>query len=156
MQFAFNGGAGSASRAPRFKPKGPENSVPSKLYTIAYIFVIALVIGLLLSIIFFPFWKVWKRVKDHHPDLWASKGPFDVVNMLTGTGVVRSFLDIVALADKDDNLLKGDPELIKWTRMSREVWRMAPKGFGMQIVYVCIFAYFAIFLSGAILSLFPH
>jgi hypothetical protein len=122
------------------------------VYKLVYIFVVFLVTSLLLALPLFPFWKTWKRVKDHHPDLWASKGPFDFMNLITHSELVRSFMDIVALADRDEELVKRDPELIKWTRLSREVWKMAPRSFGMQILYFFIFLYFTWFLTSLILG----
>ncbi|MEZ0224370.1 MAG: hypothetical protein ACAH83_07455 [Alphaproteobacteria bacterium] len=123
-------------------------------YKLVYIFVVFLVTSLLLSLPLFPFWKTWKRVKDKHPDLWASKGPFDFMTLITHSEVVRSFMDIVALADRDEELVKRDPELIKWTRVSREVWKMAPRSFGMQILYFFIFLYFVAFFTHMILGIF--
>ena len=106
---------------------------------IVYIVVAILVISLLSAIPLFPFWKVWKRLKDYHPDLWAAKGPFDLWNLTSHPELVRGFLDIVALADKDEVLMQRDPQLIKWTRLAREVWRMAPKTFLAQLGYFFIF-----------------
>lgn len=123
------------------------------LHKIVYLVVVLLVTSLLLALPLFPFCKTWLRLKRNHPDLWASKGPFDIMNMVTHSEVVRGFMDIVALADRDEELAKADPELIKWTRLSREVWKMAPRSFGMQIVYFFIFLYFAWFLTSLIMGL---
>lgn len=120
---------------------------------IVYILVVLLVISLLMAPAFFPFWKTWKRIKNHHPDLWASKGPFDFMNLITNSGVVRSFMDIVALADRDEELVKRDPELIKWTRLSREVWKMAPRSFGSQVLYFFIFLYFVFFFTQLLMGI---
>lgn len=122
------------------------------MYSLIYMIVTMAVICLLLALPLFPFWKVWKRLKSHHPDLWAGKGPFDVLTMISGTGAVGEFLEIVALAEKDEELIKRDPELIKWTRFSREVLRMLPRSFMAQIGYALIFMYFVIFFSGAVMS----
>lgn len=75
------------------------------------------------------------------------KGPFDVLTMISGTGAIGEFLEIIALAEKDEELIKRDPELIKWTRMSREVIRMLPRSFMGQIGYAIIFVWFAIFFA---------
>lgn len=123
------------------------------MMNIVYIFVVFLVTSLLLAPPLFPFWKVWHRVKYHHPDLWAAKGPFTVMDFVTGTGVLRSFLDIVALADKDEELQRRDPELVKWARLAREVWKMMPRSFLWQIGYVLIFLYFVAFFTGLIMGL---
>ena len=123
---------------------------------IVYIVVAIFVISLLAAIPLFPFWKVWARLKSHHGDLWMAKGPFDLWNMTAHPDVVRSFLDIVALADKDEILKERDPELIKWTRMSREIWRMAPTSFLGQIGYTLIFIYFVFFFTTSIMSIFVH
>jgi hypothetical protein len=122
------------------------------LTNIVYLFVVFLVTSLLLALPLFPFWKVWSRVKNYHPDLWMSKGPFTVMDFVTGTGVLRSFLDIVALADKDEELMRRDPELVKWARLAREVWKMAPRSFLWQIIYAIIFIYFAAFFTGLIMG----
>jgi hypothetical protein len=110
------------------------------------------VICMLAFIPLYPFWKVWKRLKTHHPDLWAAKGPFDVLTMISGTGAIGEFLEIIALAEKDEELIKRDPYLIKWTRLSREVVRMMPRSFMGQIGCVLIFIWFAIFFSGVFMN----
>lgn len=124
------------------------------VHKLVYIFVVLLVTSLLMALPLFPFWKTWARLKAKHPDLWASKGPFDIMNLVTHSEVVRSFMDIVALADRDEELMKRDPELIKWTRLSREVWRMAPRSFGQQILYFFIFLYFVYFFTHLLLGIF--
>ena len=121
------------------------------MYSLIYMIVMMCVICLLAAIPLYPFWKVWKRLKTHHQDLWLGKGPFDVLTMITGTGAVSEFLEIIALAEKDEELIKRDPELIKWTRMSREVIRMLPRSFMGQIGYTIIFVWFTIFFSGLIM-----
>jgi hypothetical protein len=119
---------------------------------IVYLFVVLSVTSLLLFIPLFPFWKVWQRVKNYHPDLWMAKGPFDIVTLVTTSGTVRSFLDIVALADRDEELKARDPELVKWARLAREVWRMAPQSFLWQAGYFFIFVYFSLFFTHMIMS----
>lgn len=121
---------------------------------IFYIVVAGLVMILLLALPLFPFCKVWKRLKTHHPGLWASKGPFDPVSLMAHPNLVRGFLDIVALADKDETLLNSDPELIKWCRVSREVWKMMPRSFLAQIGYALVFLYFVGFFTSAIVGAF--
>lgn len=117
---------------------------------ILYIVITILVMVLLVGLPLFPFCKVWKRIKTHHQDLWVSKGPFGIVDLMAHPEYVRGFLDIVALADKDETLMKQDPELVKWCRISREVWKMMPKSFIGQVFLVFLFLYFAWFFSSAI------
>ncbi len=127
------------------------------LHKIVYLVVVSLVTGLLLAIPLFPFWKTWRRVKTNHPDLWQSKGPFDLMSMITHSEVVRSFMDIVALADRDEELKKQDPELVKWAKLSREVWKMAPRSFLGQIGYFFVFLYFVLFFTGLLMgAIFPE
>jgi hypothetical protein len=123
------------------------------LHKIVYLVVVLLVTSLLLALPLFPFCKTWLRLKRHHPDLWNSKGPFDIMNLITHSEAVRGFMDIVAVADRDEELAKSDPELIKWTKLSREVWKMAPRSFGMQIVYFFIFLYFTWFLTSMLMGI---
>jgi hypothetical protein len=125
----------------------------SMIIKIVYLFVVFLVTSLLLALPLFPFCKTWIRVKRYHPDLWNSKGPFDIMTLVTHSEVVRGFMDIVALADRDEELMKRDPELIKWTRLSREVWKMAPRSFGKQILYFFIFLYFVFFFTQMIMGI---
>lgn len=123
-------------------------------HKIVYIFVVSLVTCLFLVPPFFPFCKLWLRLKRNHQDLWQSKGPFDIMSLITHSELVRSFMDIVALADRDEELVKRDPELIKWARLSREVWKMAPRSFGKQCLYFLIFFYFVGITTHVIMGLF--
>lgn len=126
------------------------------LHKLVYIFVVLLVTSLLLALPLFPFCKTWLRLKKYHPDLWNDKGPFDLMTLLTNSATVRGFMDIIALADRDEELVKRDPELIKWTKLSREVWKMAPRSFGKQILYFLVFLYFEWFLTRMITGIiFP-
>lgn len=121
---------------------------------VVYIFVVFLVTCFLLCLPLFPFWKVWKRIKDHHPDLWDSKGPFTPRAMLADTYLMRSFFDIITLADRDEVLVARDPELIKWTRVAREVWKVMPRSFGAQIFTFILFLYFVGFFTSLIMDIF--
>lgn len=121
---------------------------------IVYLFVSALVICLLLAIPLFPFWKVWKRVRDHHPDIWASKGPFDLRSLVSGTGALRDFMTVVSLADRDEELIKQDAVLVKWARIAREVWKMMPRSFFGQVGAFLIFLYFVGFFTSLVMRLF--
>jgi hypothetical protein len=123
---------------------------PEKILGILYIVVAALVMTLLIAIPLFPFCKLWSRIKNHHYDLWMSKGPFGLWDMMAHPELVRGFLDIVALADKDETLLQKDPELVKWARICREVWKMMPRSFLSQIGVTLLFVYFVWFFTGTI------
>lgn len=120
---------------------------------ILYIVITILVMVLLAALPIFPFCKVWQRLKSHHQDLWASKGPFGIFDLMAHPEYVRGFLDIIALADKDETLMKDDPELVKWCRISREVWKMMPKSFIGQVGVFLVFLYFAWFFSNAIVGI---
>lgn len=120
---------------------------------ILYIVITILVMVLLVALPIFPFCKVWQRLKSHHQDLWVSKGPFGIFDLMSHPEYVRGFLDIIALADKDETLMKDDPELVKWCRVSREVWKMMPKTFIGQIGLGLIFLYFSWFFSNAIVGI---
>lgn len=124
------------------------------MFGIVYIVVLIFVTGLLVFLPLFPFCKVWKRLKTHHPDIWAAKGPFDIRTMAAHPNVISEFLAIVNLADRDETLVKKDPELIKWTRFAREIVKMAPRGFVMQVVYFVGFVYFDLLFIHLIMELF--
>ena len=49
---------------------------------VVYIVTTVFVMVLLLSIPLFPFWKVWGRMKTHHPEIWQSAGPFEPNDMI--------------------------------------------------------------------------
>lgn len=121
-----------------------------------YMVVGAFVMVLLLALPLFPFCKVWLRLKNYHLDLWMSKGPFDLWEMLAHPEVVRGFLDIVALADKDETLMEKDPDLVKWCRFAREVWKMMPRTFIGQIFAAVVFIYFVCTFTGSIVGLFAR
>ncbi len=120
--------------------------------SVIYMIVMMCVICLLIALPLYPFWKVWGRLKTHHPDLWAAKGPFDPLTLVSGTGAIGEFLEIIALAEKDEELIKRDPYLIKWTRLAREVIRMVPRSFMGQIGYAIVFIWFAIFFSSLFMN----
>lgn len=121
---------------------------------ILYILVVFFVTCLLLCLPLFPFWKVWIRVRDHHQDLWNAKGPFPPQAFLRNPDLLRSFLDIVSLAEHDEILKDKDPELIKWCRVSLEVWRMLPRSFMAQLGTFILFLYFVGFLSSLVMDIF--
>lgn len=123
-----------------------------QILTILYIFVAACVMTLFIGLPLFPFWKVWKRLKTHHLDLWMAKGPFDLWNLTSHPELVRGFLDIVALADQDETLRNNDPYLVKWTKISREVWKMMPRSFMGQLGVALVFLYFVWFFTSSIVG----
>ncbi|MDI1228528.1 MAG: hypothetical protein PSY14_12670 [bacterium] len=123
-----------------------------QILTILYIFVAACVMTLFMGLPLFPFWKVWQRLKTHHWDLWMAKGPFDIWNLTSHPELVRGFLDIVALADKDETLIKSDPYLVKWTKIAREVWKMMPRSFMGQLGVALVFLYFVWFFTSSIVG----
>ncbi len=124
------------------------------MYALLYIVIMFFVTGLLIWLPIFPFWKVWKRLKSHHPGLWASKGPFDIRTMAAHPEAFSGFLEIVNLAEKDETLIKKDPELVKWARAAREVLKMAPRGFMAQVGYFFVFLWFVLLFSSLLMDLF--
>ena len=75
---------------------------------IVYIVVVAFVTALLLSIPLFPFWKVWQRIKSHHPDIWRSAGPFEVMSMIASPGLAGIFIDVLIRMENDKDLLSRE------------------------------------------------
>lgn len=124
----------------------------SAVYLVTVVFVIAL----LLSIPLFPFWKVWGRLKTHHPDVWSAKGPFDISSLLTAPALLDDFLGIIEAATNDDPLKKRDPELVKWCNMAQGIRAMGPKSFPAQVGYFLIFLYFTGFLTTLLMSPFKN
>lgn len=117
-----------------------------------YIVILLLVSGLLLSIPLFPFWKVWRRLKTHHPKRWAEKGPFDLRNMMAHPSVFAAFLEIVKTYATDPQVGKRDPVLAQWTKWAQEVLHMAPRSFLAQIGYTFVFIYFVSFFTSMIMG----
>lgn len=124
------------------------------MLNIIHIFVYFFVGCLLLTPLALPFWKVWKRLKTHHPDIWHAKGPFDPVTMMAHGYVIKNFFEIIALGEHDEALKERDPELVKWTHVSREMIRLMPRGMGGQIVAVIIFLTLLYALSAEIMGIF--
>lgn len=124
------------------------------MYGLAYIFVTLFVTFFLIYLTLFPFCKVWKRLKHYHPGIWAAKGPFDIRTMAAHPNSISSFLEIIALADRDETLLKKDPELIKWCRFAREVWKMVPRSFVGQVIAFIGFVWFDLLFIHLIMGLF--
>ncbi len=124
------------------------------MYALLYIVIMFFVTGLLIWLPVFPFWKVWKRLKTHHPDLWAAKGPFDIRTMTAHPETFSGFLEIINLAEKDETLVKKDPELVKWARGAREILKMAPNGFMGQVGYFIVFLWFVLLFSSLLMDVF--
>lgn len=123
------------------------------LYIIHILF--AIIVGcLLLTPVVLPFWKVWSRLKSHHPAIWQSRGPFDPVTMMAHPYVVSNFLEIIALAEHDETLKAHDPILVKWTHVAREMLRMLPRSLIGQTLAVLLFFILSYSLSGEIVHLF--
>lgn len=123
---------------------------------IVYIVVVAFVTALLLSIPLLPFWKVWLRIKSHHPDIWRSAGPFEVMSMIASPGLAGIFIDVLIRMENDKDLLGRDPFLRKWVHIAMEVVRMMPRTFMSQIGYFLVFLYFTNLLTTILLTPFGH
>lgn len=116
---------------------------------------VALLVGcLILTPVVLPFWKVWARLKSHHPDLWHGKGPFDPVTMLAHSYVVKNFFEIIRTSETSEEMKAKDPYLAKWAHTSCEMSRMLPKGFFKQVLAVMIFMALVYAISGAIMGMF--
>ncbi|HRI76652.1 MAG: hypothetical protein H3C49_06615 [Alphaproteobacteria bacterium] len=124
------------------------------MLNIIHIFICVVVGCVLLTPLVLPFWKVWARLKSHHPDIWHGKGPFDVVTLLAHGYVVKNFFEIIALAEHDEELKARDGELVKWARVSREMLRLLPQGFMGQVGCVILFLVLTYMLGGAIMEIF--
>lgn len=118
---------------------------------LVYLVVVFFVTALLVSIPFFPFWKVWHRLKTRNKDIWDAHGPFDPAGFLTSSAQWDDFLKIINLADRDDVLKARDPELVKWCRLCREVINMFPKSFLGQIALFVLLLYFVGVITSLIL-----
>lgn len=117
---------------------------------IVYLLVVFFVTCLLLSPLMYPYYKVWKNLKDNHPDVWAAKGPFDVRAMLADGRLVQDFLNLL----NDGALAEKDPALGAWMRRARDLGGLWPKSFWGQIAAVLVFLYFVSFFTSLILGLF--
>jgi len=121
---------------------------------VVYIGTVFLVIVLLLSFPFFPFWKVWERLKTRHKDIWNTKGPFDILSLIATPGCFGSFLNVIDMAKNDEVLNQRDPYLVKWCVMAQEIRSLIPKSFLGQFCYFLIFFCFTGILTSVILNLF--
>lgn len=108
----------------------------------------------MLAIPLFPFWKVRKIIRDHHPDIWAHYGPFDLQNLLATAEIQKNFFRIVALGGEDVKLKSEDARLATWLRICREVWAMAPQSFGRQVLYFALYLFFVGTFTSTIVSWF--
>ncbi len=111
---------------------------------VVYIFIAVFVTALLLAGLLFPFWKVWKRIRDHHRDIWQAAGPFEVRDMLRSTGLAGIFIDVIVKINRDKARQEKDPALAQWVRACIEIIRMAPRTWGMRIIYLIVFIYIVV------------
>ena len=109
---------------------------------VVYIVTTVFVMVLLLSIPLFPFWKVWERMKTHHPDIWQSAGPFEPGDMIASPGLLGIFLQVIVRMENDKALFERDPVIVKWVRISMEIVRMLPRTLMSQAGYFALFLYF--------------
>jgi hypothetical protein len=115
--------------------------------TAVYLVIGIFVTALLLCAPLFPFWKVWARIRSHHPDIWRSAGPFDLGTLAASPGMINIFLSVVMKMNTDKALLAQDPELARWVRVSVEMLRLVPRSLQARIVFGLIFAYLLITLT---------
>lgn len=120
------------------------------IYLICGFFVIACMLALPIL----PFYKVWKRLRDHHRDLWNGMGPFEVMDLITSSQTQKSFLRIIALAKEQETLQERDPELVKWTNVCNEFIKALPRGFGKQLFLAIILLFIASSFTTGLVSLF--
>ena len=102
-----------------------------------------LVISGMAALPLYPFYKVWKRLRDHHRDLWNGMGPFDPMSLLTMSRTQKSFMRIIALAKEQETLQERDPELIKWTNVCNELIKALPKSFTKQVLLALVLLFIA-------------
>ena len=122
--------------------------------SITYISTVFLVIALLLSIPLLPFWKIWKRLKTHHPEIWNVKGPFDPLSLMATPMCFDNFLKAIDAVESDKEFKQRDPYLVKWCVVAREVRGLIPKSFLGQVCYFLIFFCFTGILTSAFLDMF--
>ncbi|MFN7113705.1 MAG: hypothetical protein ACK4PK_05025 [Alphaproteobacteria bacterium] len=124
------------------------------MLNIIHVFIGVLVACLLLTPAILPFWKVWRRLKTHHQDIWQAKGPFDPITLMAHGYVVKNFFEIINLADRDEALMERDPELVKWTRVAREMMRILPHSFWGQIGCIVLLFAMVYAMSSAVMEIF--
>ena len=116
-----------------------------------YVFCGFVVISCMLALPIYPFFKVWKRLRDHNRDLWNGMGPFGLLDLITTERVQRNFIRIINIAKDQEELQERDPELIKWTNVCREFLKALPKGFVKQILVGIVLLFIASsFTSGLV------
>jgi hypothetical protein len=120
--------------------------------SITYFLVVFVVTFLLLSLVFFPFCKVHRRIKTYHPDLWVSRGPFDAVSMMAHGQRVTDFFKLANTVHADTTRAQQDPDLARWSLRCSQMSEMAPKTFFMQVAYLIGFLYFVMLFTGLILG----
>ncbi len=108
---------------------------------VVYIFIGFFVTALLLAALLFPFWKVWRRLSSHHPDIWQAAGPFEARDMIRSPGLIGIFIDVTVKINRDRERQAQDPVLAKWVRASVEIIRMFPRTWGARILTLIVFFY---------------
>jgi hypothetical protein len=124
------------------------------MHIIIYPLVIVCVTCFLVALPFFPFWKVWARLRSHHKDIWDSHGGFPPRAFLTDADKLAEFLRIVSLAERDVVLRERDPVLVRWTRAAVAVWRMVPGSLAGRVLSLAVLCYLVWALSHGIMDVF--
>lgn len=104
------------------------------MVTVVYLVILPCVIALLLAALLFPFWKVWRRLQTHHPDIWNAAGPFRVADMLASPGLAGLFILVLSKMNRDPDLRARDPDIVRWVAACIEVLRFLPKGLWAQVM----------------------
>ena len=107
--------------------------------SISFLIVTLCVIFALLSLPLFPFFRLQKHIKQNRQDLWIDKGPFDLLNLLSGGDIRDSFFGIIKETDEN---VEEDAELVKWAKLCHEIVKMFPKSFIGQVGYFFILLFF--------------
>ena len=123
---------------------------------VVYIVAAAFVMVLLLSIPLFPFWKVWKRIKTDHTDIWKSAGPFEPRDMIASPGLIGIFLQVVIRMSRDKALLGTDPVLGKWCHVAMDVIEHVPRTWSARLGTLIVFLYFTVELTKLLTAPFSH
>lgn len=108
---------------------------------LVYIVALPFVMALFLALPLFPFWKVWTRMRSHHPEIWRAAGPFEVGDMIRSPGLVGIFVSVLMKMNRDADLRQKDPVIAGWTAATIEVLRFIPKGLAGQAVAGLVFFY---------------
>lgn len=118
-----------------------------------YLAVIVLSAMLILGLLLFPFWKFACRVKNAHPSLWAARGPFGLIALLSETGRMAAFIELITETAASLPAAQNDKKLLTWARVSNGLWSMAPRNFIGQVLFALGFVYFTWFISSIIFKI---